>query len=75
MQAQNFPYFSSSQGLNYGICIAKTTMKIAKLYWYGAKKYTSKAKIILLKQYTSVWKFRSNTPDNDCPVIGYLMGT
>ena len=27
---------------------AKTMMKITKMYWYWVKKYTSKAKIILL---------------------------
>ena len=52
--------YKSKSGL---IVIAKTTMKIAKMYWYWAKKYTSEAKNILLKQYTFVWKFRSNTPD------------
>jgi len=40
----------------------KTTMKIAKIYLFGAKKYTSEAKIILLQQYTFIWKFCSNTP-------------
>ena len=43
---------------------AKTMMKIVKKYWFGAKKYTSEAKIILLKQYTFIWKFGRNTPAN-----------
>ena len=41
----------------------KTTMKIAKIYLFGAKKYTSEAKIILLQQYTFIWKFCRNTPE------------
>ncbi len=40
----------------------KTTMKIAKIYLFGAKKYTSEAKIILLQQYTFIWKFCCTTP-------------
>ena len=52
--------YKSKSGL---IAIAKTTMKIAQMYWYWAKKYTSEAKNILLKQNTFVWKFCSNTPD------------
>ena len=39
-------------------------MKIAKIYWSGAKKCTSEAKIILLQQYTSILKFCRTTPDN-----------
>ena len=44
-------------------------MKIAKMYCYWAKKYTSKAKIILLKQYTAFLKFCRNTPASEEPKI------
>ena len=44
-------------------------MKIAKIYWYWAKKYTFEAKIILLQQYTFIWKFCRNTPEHGTLVL------